>query len=130
MQRYELRGKHILIGFMVVMIGLAVMQASPSLSCTRTLNETRGSRFHGVPCHEWPTAKEARRIMEERSDIVRRIENIRTVHMHLETGRCEGKAELIIYFGGLSNIESRDEAWELIGDDEWFFGIPYSLVNS
>ena len=130
MRRYEIRGIHILTGIMLIVIGLVAIQATPSLSCTRTIYETRGSRIHGVPCHKWPTFEEAERIMEERADIIQRIERIRAVDVSLESGKCSGKAQLIIYFGGRSNIESRDEAWEIIGDDEWFFGIPYSLVNS
>ena len=128
MQRYELRGIHILIGFLVVMTVFVLTQITPSLSWTKTFNEaSTGSRYHGIPCHKWPTVEEAERIMEERADIVENLGR----NVSLSTGgRCPGKAELEIYFDGLRNIRRRDEAWEMIGDDEWFFGIPYSLVNS
>ena len=129
-RRHEIRGVHLLIGLMVVVIALAAVE-STSLSCLYTAEEMRsGSRYHQIPCRKWPTMEEAKRIMEERADIVERIEGLPTVDVFLEAGRCEGKAQLIIYFGGLSNIRSRDKAIEIIGDGKMFFGIPYSLVNS
>ena len=90
---------------------------------------TAGS-YHKLPCRKWPTVEEAKRIMGERADVARRIENLRSEgpDVYLRTrGRCSGKAELDIYFGGISE---KKKIQEIIGDDKMFFGIPYSLHNT
>ena len=88
-----------------------------------------GGSYHRVPCKKWPTVKEAERIMEEQVDIVRRLDSVNrgAPDMHLATGSgCPGKAELRMYFGGISE---KKRMQEIIGDKRWFFGIPYSLSN-
>ena len=93
------------------------------------MDTIRAGSFHKLPCRKWPTLEEAKLIMEERADIVRRIENLdsdgRDVFLRTKS-RCSGKAELDITYSGRAK---REKAREIIGDDKMFFGIPYNMHN-
>ena len=89
------------------------------------------ARRHRVPCEKWPTFDEAERLVEERADVVSRIEAVNPGRIQFRVrggdGRgCHGRADIHIYFASVSN---RDEIIAIIGDEKYFFGVPYDMAN-
>ena len=79
-----------------------------------------------VSCDKLPNAKEVERILAEHTDTVEEIKNINPDHVWLEidSERCPGKADIMIYY---ATIKNRASIKKLIGDT--FFGIPYRMFN-
>ncbi len=89
------------------------------------------ARRHRVPCEKWPTKDEAKRLTERHADVVTRIEAVNPGHIQFRlrsrhTGGCRGRADIHIYFASVSN---RDEIIAIIGDEKYFFGVPYDMAN-
>ena len=90
-----------------------------------------GSAPHRVPCENWPTAEEAQRILDRHADVVMQIQAVKGVSLYVNLRRCRGasavqRAELVIEYPG---SKQREAVWAIIGDERFFFGVPYSLVN-
>ena len=128
------RYKWNIAGWTVVVLAVAFVFVQTDYNPPRYLlwvftERLTGESYHKLPCRKWPTVGEAERIMEERSDVVQRLENLDghgpDVFLRTE-GRCPGKAELDITF---TSIFKKKKAQEIIGDDKMFFGIPYNLSN-
>lgn len=90
-----------------------------------------GSAPHRVPCEDRPTAEEAQRTLDRHADIIEKIEAVDGVEWYLSTRRCRGgsavrRAELIIEHPA---SKQRDAVRAIIGDERFFFGVPYGLVN-
>ena len=104
----------------------------------------RGSGYHenNVPCHKWPTLAEAYHIVEQHASVISQMQALYSpggqvfVYVSESTrgwpfGKgwpvsrtCEGKGNLRIeYPGDVEKIRA------VIGDDIYFFGIPYSLYD-
>lgn len=90
-----------------------------------------GSAPHRVPCENRPTAEEAQRTLDRHTEMLEKIEAVDGVEWYLSTRRCRGgsavrRAELIIEHPA---SKQRDAVRAIIGDERFFFGVPYGLVN-
>lgn len=90
-----------------------------------------GSAPHRVPCENWPTAEEAQRILDRHADVVMQIQAVKGVSLYVNLRRCRGasavqRAELVIEYPG---SKQREAVQAIIGDERFFFGVPYSLFN-
>lgn len=90
-----------------------------------------GSPPHRVPCEDRPTEEAAQRILDRHAEILEKIEAVDGVEWYLSTRRCRGgsavrRAELIIEHPA---SKQRDAVRAVIGDEKFFFGVPYGLVN-
>lgn len=84
------------------------------------------SREVQVPCGQRPSAAEARRVLGEQRELVRRIEAVDpSVLVTVDEAGCEGRGALVFFYGAHRH---RKQIERLIGGDT-FFGIPYSLRN-
>jgi hypothetical protein len=118
----------VLVAVYLALIGAAVaagMAVAPHMKelYADVALDTRETR---VPCEQRPTVAEARRVVSEHADLIRRIEAIHyNVHVELDETACPGRGTLVFYYGGHRH---RQEIERLIGADT-FFGVPYSLIN-
>lgn len=90
-----------------------------------------GPEPHRVPCENWPTAEEAQRILDRHSDVIMQIQAVEGVHLYANLRRCKGassvrRAELVIEYPG---SKQREAIQAIIGDERFFFGVPYALFN-
>ncbi len=85
-----------------------------------------GRDAQGVPCDQLPTIESAQKIYLDHNDTIEAIENVSPglIWVEFSTERCEGKAEIRIYY---DSMNSRNEIKEIIGNR--FFGIPYRMFN-
>ena len=86
---------------------------------------------HRVPCENWPTAEEAQRILDRHADVIMQIQAVEGVSLYLSLRRCKGassvrRAELVIEYPG---SKQREAIQAIIGDERFFFGVPYALFN-
>lgn len=84
-----------------------------------------------VPCENRPTAEEAQRILDRHADVVMQIQAVKGVSLYVNLRRCRGasavrRAELVIEYPG---SKQREAVQAIIGDERFFFGVPYSLFN-
>lgn len=77
----------------------------------------------GAPCAQLPPTGEVRRIVAERQEVWTQVRQ-RSVTASLDTGRCPGKADIIIHY---ATADDRAAIKRLLGDT--FFGIPYRMMN-
>ena len=85
------------------------------------------NRNHYLSCDQLPTAAEVKRVMEERQDVIKKIEQINPgfVGVEMDTSICPGKADILFWYGNHKDgllIES-------LVPGETFYGIPYRLQN-
>ena len=85
-----------------------------------------GRDTKGVPCAQLPDIESAKKIYLDHNDTIKEIENVSPgfIWVELATGRCEGKAEVQIFY---DSRDSRNEIKAIIGN--LFFGIPYRMFN-
>ena len=104
-------------------------------------NATIGSVYglSDVPCTNWPPLETGRRILSEQSNVVSQLHDvpgssIQKVIISERDGlgwfsrKCPGRGILII------QTYANHPEWmvmrEIIGDDEYFFGVPYVMFDS
>ena len=90
-----------------------------------------GDAPHRVPCENWPTAEEAQRILDRHADVIMQIQAVKGVSLYVNLRRCRGassvrRAELVIEYPG---SKQREAIQAIIGDERFFFGVPYDLFN-
>jgi hypothetical protein len=84
------------------------------------------SRSTRIPCSQRPPAAEARLVLAQHGDLVRRIQAVdQSVFVSLEESGCPGRGTLVIYYG---DHRHHKQIERLIGG-ETFFGVPTSLRN-
>jgi hypothetical protein len=84
------------------------------------------SRSTQVPCGQRPPVAEARRVLVQHRELVRRIEAVdQSVSVALDEAACPGRGTLAIDYGAHRH---RERIQRLLGG-ETLFGIPYSLHN-
>ena len=85
------------------------------------------NRNHYLSCEEWPTDTEARQVLDQHRDIIKKIEQIRPgfVGVEMDTSVCPGKADLVFWYG---THQERLLIEDMIAG-ETFYGIPYRLQN-
>ena len=85
---------------------------------------------HRVPCSQWPTYAEAKRRYAENRSLIDAIESAgrggSTVYIHPGLGQCADRAEFYIEYAGR---RERDAIRQLIGDERFLLGVPYSMRN-
>ena len=104
-------------------------------------NATVGSVYgrSDVPCVYWPPLETARRILSEQSDVIRQLHDIpgssiqRIIISERDdlgwiSKKCPGRGILIIQT--YANHEERKMMRAIIGDDRYFFGMPYVMFDS
>lgn len=80
-----------------------------------------------VACNELPSAEEAQKVLTEHEDLMKELEKLsdtNSIWFSIDTERCSGKADILIYYGTESQ---RKQIKEKIG--EKFFGVPYRMFN-
>jgi hypothetical protein len=108
-----------------VVLGAVAVVASPRLEGWWT-DVVLDSREAQVPCGQRPSAAEARRVLAERRELVRRIEAVDpSVLVTVDESVCAGRGTLVVFYGAHRH---REQIERLIGGDS-FFGIPYALRN-
>lgn len=104
-------------------------------------NATVGSVYgrSDVPCAYWPPLETAQRILSEQSDVVRQLHDvpgssIRKIFISERDGlgwisrKCPGRGILIIW--AWASYEGKMMMREIIGNDQYFFGVPYVMFDS
>ena len=115
----------------LVGINLLLFEINTAWGRNLVIENIYGS-YHWVPCSQWPTMKEVQRVIDEHALVVSRIEAVtprsRTVSLYANTDKsCPGKADIGITYGGRRD---KDAIRKIIGDDRYFFGVPYRMVNT
>ena len=116
---------------MLVALILALFEVNTAWGRNLVIESRYGS-YHWAPCSRWPTPEDAQRVLDEHPQVVRQIEAVtprsRTVALYVNTDKsCPGKADIRITFGGRHD---KDAIREIIGDDKYFFGVPYRMTNT
>jgi hypothetical protein len=112
-----------------------------SLSCAiATLIETRfhvmqrgydnfilDNRNHYLSCEDLPARADVEILLEQHRNVIQQIRDVAPdfVDVEIDSVTCEGKADLLIWYG---THQQRIAIEEIIGG-ETFFGIPYRLQN-
>ena len=112
-------------GAVGVVLVAAAMIALPRLEPWWT-DVVLDSREAHLPCAQRPSVAEARRVLGEQRELVRRIAAVDpSVLVTVDDSVCPGRGALVIYYGAHRH---RRQIERLIGGDT-FFGVPYSLRN-
>ena len=80
-----------------------------------------------VACNDLPTVDEVQKVLTEHKDVIKELEKLsdtNSIWFSIDTERCSGKADILIYYGTESQ---RKQIKEKIG--EKFFGVPYRMLN-
>lgn len=80
-----------------------------------------------VACSELPVAEEVQKVLTEHEDVIKELEKLsdtNSIWFSIDTERCSGKADILIYYGTESQ---RKQIKEKIGGK--FFGVPYRMFN-
>lgn len=80
-----------------------------------------------VACNKLPSAEEVQKVLTEHEDVIKKLEKMsdtNSIWFDIDTERCPGKADVLIYYGTESQ---RKQIKEKIG--EKFFGVPYRMFN-
>ena len=110
---------------------LIVVEANTACLQDMVIKGGAGSKRNRVPCEQWPTLEEVRRVIDDNPKVVKQIESVNprrgmvTVEVG-RTARCPGKAYLLIYFPGRSDGHA---IRSIIGDQDYFLGVPYEMRN-
>ena len=109
-----------LLGILV----LTVVEARTYYGRDLLMETVYGSKPHRVPCDQWPTPDEVRRVIDQHQEVVRQIESINpgfTV-LDINTLSCPERADIQILYA-----TARDrEAIKLILGDGKYSGLPRS----
>ncbi len=124
----------------LIALNLVVFEATTASVRNMLIEHLYGSSYHWVPCSRLPTPKEAQRVLDDNPHIVRQIHLVSPGHIGMYvnenpgggsifnvTDNCPGKADLAISFPG---VREKDAIRKIIGDDKYFFGIPYRMHNT
>lgn len=125
----RLRRLHCLIGVLLIVLVLTIIEVNTYYVRDLFIESTYGSKPHRVPCDQWPTPDEVRQVLNEHSQVVRRIESINPgfTAVNINTLSCPGRADIRILYATASDRQ----AIELIlGEGKYFFGIPYQMRNT
>ena len=119
---------------LLLVMGLALMCGTVTLVEARFHLLQRGydrfildNRNHYLSCEDLPAKADTEKILEQHQDIIRQIRDVAPgfVGVEIDSIACEGKADLLIWYG---THQQRIAIEEIIGG-ETFFGIPYRLQN-
>ena len=104
-------------------------------------NATIGAMFgrSDIPCTYWPPLETARRILGDHSDTIQKLHQVPDswiwqIQISENDGlgwlsqKCPGRGILIIQT--YANHEEMMMMRDIIGDDRYFFGMPYVMFDS
>lgn len=80
-----------------------------------------------IACSELPSVEEVQKVLTDHKDTIQELEKLsdtNSIWFSIDTERCSGKADILIYYGTESQ---RKQIKEIIG--EKFFGVPYRMFN-
>ena len=85
---------------------------------------------HWLTCSELPTLEQIEAIMTRNEDALEQIRAVDSagrpsVQLEVDRSTCEGRGDLIIWYGGHAH---REQIEEILGDHT-FFGVPVRLRN-
>jgi flavorubredoxin len=85
------------------------------------------NRNHYLSCEDLPARTDVEIVVEQHRDVIQQFREIAPgfVDVEIDSVTCEGKADLLIWYG---THQQRIAIEEIIGGDT-FFGIPYRLQN-
>ena len=120
--------QHAAVIAMVVGLTFTVVEVNTAYFRDLASVSIYGAKPHRVPCSEWPTANEVEQLVVRKDQVVREIESVKPggIKVVVNSRRCSGKAEILIYFEARHHIA---EIKRIIGDEKYFFGVPYTLAN-
>jgi hypothetical protein len=119
---------------LLIMLGFFLLCAVGILLETRFQLAQRGydnfildNRNHYLSCEDLPARADVEIVVEQHRDVIQQIREIAPgfVDVEIDSVTCEGKADLLIWYG---THQQRIAIEEIIGG-ETFFGIPYRLQN-
>ena len=113
-----------LLGILV----LTVVEARTYYGRDLLVETVYGSKPHRVPCDQWPTPDEVRRVIEQHQEVVRQIESINpgfTV-LDINTLSCPGRADIQILY---ATARDREAIKLILEGGKYFFGVPYQMWN-
>lgn len=124
------------MAFLVVLV-LVGIECNTAFFTNAAIGYTFGDL--SAPCAHWPPLETARRILREHSDVIRQLHDvhdssIQRVLISERDGlgwiskKCPGRGILIIQTW--ANYEERKMMRAIIGDDRYFFGVPYVMFDS
>ncbi len=122
--------RHIAVSMVLGLLAFVILEANTA--CVRDMisMEIYGTKPHRIPCSKWPTLDEVEQVVDQHARVVRRVEDVAeagSILISIDTSsKCPGKAVIIIYYSANRYLES---IREIIGDEKYFFGVPYSLKN-
>lgn len=78
-------------------------------------------------CEDLPTVEEARKVLIDHDDVVKKITSIDSVTVNVSDNNpnCPDKGLIVISYGG---HDQRLQIEKIINSDK-FFGLPYDLIN-
>ena len=114
--------------FAVGLLAFAIWEANSAHLRDLLSVSIYGTKPHRIPCEKWPKREEVEQALERHIGVIRRIESIKSgsIDLSINTWSCPGKAELYIYYPANHHIK---EIKTIIGDEKYFFGVPYTLRN-
>ena len=118
-----------LVGTLAVgLLAFAIMEINTAYLRDFLSVSIYGTRPHRIPCDDWPTRDEVEQTLKQHTGVIRRIEFIGSgsVDLSINTWSCPGKAELYIYYPAKRHIKT---IRTIIGNEKYFFGVPYTLRN-
>lgn len=80
-----------------------------------------------IACDKLPSAEDVQKVLTEHKDVIKELEKLsdtNSISFSIDTERCSGKADILIYYGTESQ---RKQIKEKIGKK--FFGVPYRMFN-
>lgn len=85
------------------------------------------NRNHYLSCADLPARVDVEIVVEQHRNVIQQIRDVAPdfVDVEIDSVTCEGKADLLIWYG---THQQRIAIEEIIGG-ETFFGIPYRLQN-
>ena len=121
--------RYIAVGLILVALAITAVEAKTYYVRDLLAEELWGSKPHRVPCDKWPTPDEVQRVIDQHAQVVSQIESVNPgiVRVNINTMSCPGKADIRIHYGSLRD---RDAIKAIIGNEKYFFGVPYQMRNT
>ena len=116
-----------LIGLLLICALAAIVEMRFKILQRGYDNFVLDNRNHYLPCQDLPARMEVERIVVQHEDVIQQIREVSpgSVGIEIDSMNCEGKADLLIWYG---THQQRVSIEKIIGGDT-FFGIPYRLQN-
>jgi hypothetical protein len=117
----------LIIGFFLLCAVGILLETQFKLAQRVYDNFILNNRNHYLSCEDLPARADVEIVVEQHRDVIQQIREVAPgfVDVEIDSATCEGKADLLIWYG---THQQRIAIEEIIGGDT-FFGIPYRLQN-